>query len=115
MPVKRPSRRGQYRYSASPLQRTLDRLIRILTATTVVLCALYVLLYFLHDMPEKELVRMIAATVTLLVPQGLILMASVALVLGAVRLSTRVPWFSSSVPSRRWRRSACSAWTRPER
>ncbi|MBY0525805.1 MAG: cation-translocating P-type ATPase [Gemmataceae bacterium] len=79
----------EYRHVASPMQRTIDRLIRILTAIAVTLCFLYVGLYFLHEFPTTDLVQMIAATVTSLVPQGLVLMTTVAFTLGAVRMSTR--------------------------
>jgi cation-transporting ATPase E len=78
-----------YRYAASPLQKTIDRLIVILTALTLVLCALYVVLYALRDVTDRDLFRMIAATVTTMVPQGLVLMTTLAFILGAVRMSQR--------------------------
>jgi magnesium-transporting ATPase (P-type) len=78
-----------YRYTASPMQETIDRLIRILTTTAVVLCAGYVVLYSAWDLPQRDLVRMVAATITSMVPQGLVLMATFAFVLGAVRLAGR--------------------------
>lgn len=79
----------RYRYVGSPLQRIIDRLIRILTGATLALCGLYLLLYVLHELSGKDLVRMVAATVTLLVPQGLVLTSTMALLLGAVHLSSR--------------------------
>jgi cation-transporting ATPase E len=78
-----------YRHIAGPLRRVIDRLIRILTTTAVLLCLGYVLLYRVGDVSEEQLVRMVAATVTLMVPQGLVLMATLALILGAVRLARR--------------------------
>ena len=67
----------------------LDTLIRVLTAIAVVLCLLYVGLYLLRGFPQRDLVAMIAATVTSMVPQGLVLMTTLAFTLGAVRMSRR--------------------------
>jgi cation-transporting ATPase E len=78
-----------YRYTASPLQESIDRLIRILTYTAVVLCAGYIVLASARDLGEDDLFQMIAATITSMVPQGLVLMATLAFILGAIRLSTR--------------------------
>jgi cation-transporting ATPase E len=78
-----------YRYTASPLQESINRLIRILTGTAVVLCAGYVVVYSARDLTEGDLFQMIAATITSMVPQGLVLMATLAFVLGAVRLAAR--------------------------
>ncbi len=47
------------------------------------------MLYFLSNVAIKDLVQMIAATITSMVPQGLVLMATFAFVLGAVRMSRR--------------------------
>jgi cation-transporting ATPase E len=79
----------QYRFSPSPVQRSINLLIQILTATAVALCGLYVVLYFLRGFALTDLVQMVAATVTSLVPQGLVLMTTLAFLLGAVRLSAR--------------------------
>jgi cation-transporting ATPase E len=79
-----------YRYTASPLQDSINRLIRILTTVAVVLCVGYVaLFYFRGGFEVRDLVKMIAATITSMVPQGLVLMTTLALILGAVRLSAR--------------------------
>ncbi len=78
-----------YRYTASPLQESINRLIRILTYTAVVLCAGYLVLAQVRPLATDDLLQMIAATITSMVPQGLVLMATLAFVLGAVRLSTR--------------------------
>jgi cation-transporting ATPase E len=78
-----------YAYSASPLQDAINRLIRVLTYTAVALCAAYVVLYFLRGFSTDDLVQMVAATVTSMVPQGLVLMATLAFTLGAVRMGRR--------------------------
>ncbi len=79
----------RYRHTPSPMQRTLNAIIQALTAITVLLCLLYVGLYFLGDFSPRELARMTAATVTSMVPQGLVLMTTLTFLLGAVRMSTR--------------------------
>jgi cation-transporting ATPase E len=79
----------KYRYTAGPLQDHLNRLIRALSYVTVLLCLIYGILFARGDVSEADAVRMAAATVTSMIPQGLVLMATLALVLGAVRLSAR--------------------------
>ncbi|MFL5341239.1 MAG: HAD-IC family P-type ATPase [Gemmataceae bacterium] len=76
----------RYQFAPSPMQRLLDTLIRILSAIAVALCLLYVGLYFLRGFPQADLWRMIAATVTSMVPQGLVLMTTLAFTLGALRM-----------------------------
>jgi len=78
----------QYRHAPSPIQRILSVLIRVMTAASVVLCGFYIVLYFFRGLPATDLVQMVAATVTSLVPQGLVLMTTLALTLGALRLSS---------------------------
>jgi cation-transporting ATPase E len=78
-----------YRYTASPIQDSINKLLRILTGTALVLCLGYAGLYFLSGVAFTDLVQMIAATITSMVPQGLVLMATFAFVLGAVRMSRR--------------------------
>jgi cation-transporting ATPase E len=79
----------RYNYAPSPMQRTLDAIIRALTAVTLVLCLIYVGAYFASGLSKADVVLMIAATVTSMVPQGLVLMTTLAFTLGAVRMSTR--------------------------
>src|SRR5262249_33237272 len=79
-----------YHHVASPLQHGIDRIIQVLTAVTVVFSALYVVLHWVRtDFSTSDLVESIAATVTSMVPQGLVLMATLAFTLGAVRMSRR--------------------------
>ncbi len=78
-----------YRYVASPLTRVINRLIGWLTFAAIGLSVLSVALYFIHDLSKTESVQMVAATITSMVPQGMVLMATVAFMLGAVRMSER--------------------------
>jgi cation-transporting ATPase E len=76
----------KYRHAPGPTQRTLDRLVQGLTALAVFLCLGYAVLYFVRGFPVIDLVQMVSATITSMVPQGLALMATLAFVLAAVRL-----------------------------
>lgn len=86
----------RYQYTASPTQHNINRIIFVLTCAAVLLCALYIGLYFLGRFPsddldkvQNSLVKAIAATITSMVPQGLVLMTTLAFILGAVRMSQR--------------------------
>lgn len=79
-----------YRHVTGPLQHGIDRIVQLLTALTVGLSVLYFGLFLLRaDFGKADLVKSIAATVTSMVPQGLVLMATIAFTLGAVRMSRR--------------------------
>ena len=67
----------------------INRLIGWLSVAAIGLSALSVGLYFIHDLSRTESVQMVAATITSMVPQGMVLMATVAFMLGAVRMSER--------------------------
>ncbi len=79
-----------YRYTASPLQHSINRLIEVLTALAVLMSLCYLGLYLHGNITDdRQLVRMVAATITSMVPQGLVLMATLAFILGAVRMTAR--------------------------
>jgi cation-transporting ATPase E len=79
----------KYRFAPSPMQRVLNTLLQVLMAVTIGMCCLYVILYFVRGFSAADLWQMIAATVTSMVPQGLILMTTVAFTISAVRMSMR--------------------------
>jgi cation-transporting ATPase E len=80
----------QYHYTASPLETVLNKLVGLLTAVAVLLSLGYVALDWLRTpVPLNELVMMVAASVTSMVPQGLVLMATLAFILAAVRMTAR--------------------------
>jgi cation-transporting ATPase E len=84
-----------YRHTTSPLQTAINRIVQICTYTAVALVILYVVIELAPGTPaaalfrEEDLMRRIAATITSMVPQGLVLMATLAFTLGAVRLARR--------------------------
>jgi cation-transporting P-type ATPase E len=76
-----------YRYAPSPLVRALNRLVNALTCAAICLCGIYLILYWLGRCGEDELIQNMAATITSMIPQGLVLTATLAFTIGAVRLS----------------------------
>lgn len=83
------SQARKYHQATSPLTRVINRIIEVLSVTAIVLSLVYVVLYHVRDLNLDELVKMIAATITSMVPQGLVLTATISFTLGAVRMSSR--------------------------
>jgi cation-transporting ATPase E len=79
----------RYHFLASPLTRVINLLIHLLTYTAAALCIVHIVLYLVQGFPTTEMVQRVAATLTSMVPQGLVLTATVAFTLGAVRMSQR--------------------------
>jgi cation-transporting ATPase E len=96
----------RYSYTASPMTRIINLLIQILAYTAVALCVMYGVVYLMGGYEEtakteypkatnlvraerRVFVRMAAATITSMVPQGLVLTATIAFTLGAVYMSMR--------------------------
>jgi cation-transporting ATPase E len=108
----------RYSYTASPLTRAIDRIIQILSLVAIGLCLLYLTVYWLggyeavgraefagrvvevqgraprgvvtpQRAERRVFVRMVAATITSMVPQGLVLTATLAFTIGAVYMSMR--------------------------
>jgi cation-transporting ATPase E len=78
-----------YRHAAGPIQQCIDQVVRLLSYTAIVLSLAYVGLFLLDLLSEEDLAQMVAATVTSMVPQGLVLTATLAFTLGAIRLALR--------------------------
>jgi cation-transporting ATPase E len=79
-----------YRFVASPLTRVINHIVEILTVTAVTLCGLYLVMWWLGRLgTTDELVKAVAATITSMVPQGLVLTATISFTLGAVQMSRR--------------------------
>jgi cation-transporting P-type ATPase E len=84
----------RYAYIASPLTHVVNRLIQILSYTALALIGLCLAVYLLDSSQtprerQKVFVNSAAATITSMVPQGLVLTATLALTLGAVYMSRR--------------------------
>ncbi|MFO0964920.1 MAG: cation-translocating P-type ATPase [Gemmataceae bacterium] len=86
----------RYHFTNSPLTRVINRLVTILSYTALALCVLYTIAYLLragppetHDRETRQYVAMIAATITSMVPQGMVLTATIAFSMGAIVMSRR--------------------------
>lgn len=77
----------KYQHSPGPTQHTLDQLVKWLTGVAVLLSLGYLGLYIARGFPATDLVQMVAATITSMVPQGLVLLTTLVFVLSATRLS----------------------------
>ncbi|MEO9255052.1 MAG: HAD-IC family P-type ATPase [Tepidiformaceae bacterium] len=72
---------------ASPLQIRFSRMLRILLTATAVLAALLLISYNIEERGIAEAIKATTATVTTVVPTGLLLGMTVAFAVGAVRVS----------------------------
>lgn len=79
----------RYSYTTSPMTRALNRIVTALSAVALALCALYAVLYALGHLTAERVFLMIAATVISMVPQGLVLTATVSFTIGAVVVGRR--------------------------
>ena len=79
----------RYSYTSSPMTHALNATITVLSATALLLCGLYFALYFFGRVGTDRFVLMIAATITSMIPQGLVLTATVSFTVGAVVIGRR--------------------------
>ena len=79
----------RYQHTPGPTQQTLNNIVKWLTIVTIVLLPGYACLYLLRGFPATELVQMMAATLTSMVPQGLVLLTTLTFVLAASRLGKK--------------------------
>jgi len=72
---------------ATPLQLRFQRILRVLLTATALLAAALMISYNLEDRGLPESIKATTATVTTVVPEGLLLGMTVAFAVGAVRVS----------------------------
>ncbi|MEO9174893.1 MAG: HAD-IC family P-type ATPase [Gaiellales bacterium] len=77
------------RRDLSPLQRDINRLLRLMIAVMVPIAALLIAALRYHATPIREAVSTATAGCVTLVPEGLVLLASVAFAVGAARMARR--------------------------
>lgn len=82
------SKAREYRRVLTPLQRQISILVRLLVILAISLAILLFLSYAIEEKPFNEIVES-AAVVVSLVPQGLLLMITVAYALGALRIARK--------------------------
>src|SRR5262249_42333346 len=75
--------------AVSPLQKSVNRIVTLLFLTAVILCLVQLVasLGVRHDRFDVDLVRKLASIIIGLVPQGLVLLASVTFAIGIFRIS----------------------------
>lgn len=79
----------RYQYADSPITRAANRIITALSVLSLVLCGLYIALALFGVVEPDRLFRMIAATIVSMIPQGLVLTATVAFTIGAMVIAAR--------------------------
>jgi len=77
----------KYKFNLTPLQKKLNFFLKTLFGFALLLVLFKVILGNIKDVPEVDFVREIATILSSLVPQGLILTASVTYALGVYRIS----------------------------
>jgi cation-transporting P-type ATPase E len=78
-----------FRHPRSPLERAMNRLLYLLVAVMVPLGSLLAYALWEREAPAREAVTTSVAAVVTLVPEGLILLVSLAFALSAVRMARR--------------------------
>lgn len=79
----------EFRHPRSPLERTLNRLLLITVAVMVPLGTILVYSLWQRDEPVDEAVTTAVAAIATLVPEGLILLASLTFAVAALQLARR--------------------------
>ena len=77
------------RRDLSPLQRDINRLLRLMILVMVPIAALLIAALEYHKTPVRQAVSTATAGLVTLVPEGLVLLASVAFAVGAARMARR--------------------------
>ena len=77
------------RRELSPLQLSINRLLRILVALMIPISALLLYALHVHDVPTREAVSTAVAGIVSLVPEGLVLLASLVFAVAAARVGRR--------------------------
>ena len=77
------------RRELSPLQLSINRLLRLLVALMIPISALLLYALHVHDVPTREAVSTAVAGIVSLVPEGLVLLASLVFAVAAARVGRR--------------------------
>jgi cation-transporting P-type ATPase E len=73
----------------SPLQLSINRLLRLMVALMIPISVLLLYALHVHDVPTREAVSTAVAGIVSLVPEGLVLLASLVFALAAARVGRR--------------------------
>ncbi|HEY5123147.1 MAG TPA: HAD-IC family P-type ATPase [Ignavibacteria bacterium] len=77
----------KYKFVTTPLQKKLNLIVKTLFAVALILCLLEILLNPSANLDNPHFIRKIATILISLIPQGLVLMASVTFAVGVYRIS----------------------------
>jgi cation-transporting ATPase E len=77
----------KYKFSTTPLQKKLNLIVKLLFGVALVLCILEIIINPEASLDNTHFVRKIATILISLIPQGLVLMASVTFAIGVYRIS----------------------------
>lgn len=79
----------RYHVASSPLTRSVNRIVRLLSYTAILLCGIHFVGWYALGVPTNAAIRRVAATITTMVPQGLVLAATISFIVGAVAMGRR--------------------------
>ena len=79
----------RFRLLSSPATLAIDRIVAGLSYAAITLCVLHLAGWRWPDVKEGDAIRRIAATITTMVPQGLVLSATIAFLVGAMAMGRR--------------------------
>jgi cation-transporting ATPase E len=74
---------------SSPATRVINRIVRWLSYTAIALCVVHLIGWWRLGLTDDDVVKRIASTITTMVPQGLVLSATLSFIVGAVAMSRR--------------------------
>lgn len=77
----------KYKFVLTPLQKKLNLILKLLFSVAILLVLLKLIFIQQTNLSEVDFVRQIATILTSLIPQGLILTASITYALGVIRIS----------------------------
>ena len=79
----------RFRLLSSPATRAIDRIVAGLSYAAILLCVLHLAGWHWLDVSDRDAIRRVAATITTMVPQGLVLSATIAFLVGAIAVGRR--------------------------
>lgn len=86
---KTTAKARQYQVASSPLTRSINRIIRLLSYAAIFLCGVHFFGWYALGVSTDDAVRRVAATITTMVPQGLALAATISFIVGAIAMGKR--------------------------
>jgi cation-transporting P-type ATPase E len=79
----------RFRLLSSPATHAINRIVAGLSYAAIALCILHLAGWHWLAVSERDAIRRVAATITTMVPQGLVLSATIAFLVGAIAMGRR--------------------------